>query len=110
MASQYDVTQEVIQLENGNWGMMARPVLAAYEQHQRLVNRRNSFYVRREYDADTSRVRAGVAAELGVEVEEIALTRGATEALQALIGGYNRLKPEMLFCTLTSTTTACRRR
>ena len=30
VAREYDVTREVIQLEHGNWGMMARPVLAAY--------------------------------------------------------------------------------
>ena len=29
IAREYDVTREVIQLEHGNWGMMARPVLAA---------------------------------------------------------------------------------
>lgn len=34
---------------------------------------------------------AAVAEAQGVAVEEIALTRGATEALQKLIGGYNKL-------------------
>jgi isopenicillin-N epimerase len=38
-------------------------------------------------------VRQHVAAALGADLSEIALTRGATEALQCLIGGYNRLKP-----------------
>ncbi|MDO8409039.1 MAG: aminotransferase class V-fold PLP-dependent enzyme [Phenylobacterium sp.] len=93
IAAQYDVASDVIQLENGNWGIMARPVLAAYERHQAMVNRRNSYYSRREYGGDLARIRARVAANLGVEPEEIAFTRGATEALQALIGGYNRLKP-----------------
>ena len=93
IAAQYDLTSEVIQLENGNWGIMARPVLAAYERHQAMVNRRNSYYSRREYGDDLARIRARVAANLGVAPEEIAFTRGATEALQALIGGYNRLKP-----------------
>ncbi|HQF30131.1 MAG TPA: hypothetical protein PLJ34_01680, partial [Hyphomicrobiales bacterium] len=32
IAAEYDVTDEVIQLENGNWGMMARPVQAAYAE------------------------------------------------------------------------------
>lgn len=93
VAAQYDLTDEVIQLENGNWGVMSRPVLEAYERHQRMVNRRNSYYSRREYGPDLERIRARVAANLGVAVEEIAFTRGATEALQILIGGYNRLKP-----------------
>jgi selenocysteine lyase/cysteine desulfurase len=93
VAAQYDVTGEVIQLENGNWGMMARAVLEAYQRRLAMVNRRTSFYSRREYPADMARVRARVAASLGVEPDEIAFTRGATEALQALIGGYNRLRP-----------------
>jgi isopenicillin-N epimerase len=93
IAAQYDLADDVIQLENGNWGIMARPVLAAYERHQAMVNRRNSYYARREYGGDLARIRSRVAANLGVEPDEIAFTRGATEALQALIGGYNRLKP-----------------
>ena len=32
-----------------------------------------------------------IAAAVGAAPEEIALTRGATEALQLLIGGYNKL-------------------
>ncbi|MDP1873405.1 aminotransferase class V-fold PLP-dependent enzyme [Phenylobacterium sp.] len=92
IAAQYDLASDVVQLENGNWGVMARPVLAAYERHQAMVNRRNSFYSRREHGSDLTRIRARVAASLGVEPDEIAFTRGATEALQALIGGYNRLR------------------
>lgn len=93
VAAQYDITRDVIQLENGNWGSMSRPVLAAYEQHQRRVNQQNSYYARREYVADHEKVRARIALALGVSVEEIVLTRNATEALQALIGSYNLLKP-----------------
>lgn len=92
VASQYDVTREVIQLENGNWGICTKAVLSAYERHLQTVNQRNSFYVRREFEADVEKIRARIAHKLGVEVDEIALTRGATEALQALIGGYNRLR------------------
>ncbi len=93
VAAQYDVLDDVIQLENGNWGMMARPVLARYERLTEMVNRRNSFYARRAYGGDLSGVRKRVADALGVSEDEIALTRNATEALQALIGGYNRLRP-----------------
>ncbi|WP_116809841.1 aminotransferase class V-fold PLP-dependent enzyme [Steroidobacter cummioxidans] len=93
IAAQYDLPSGVIQLENGNWGVMSRPVLAAYERHQRMVNQQSSYYTRREYGPDFQQVRERVANALGVGAEEIALTRNATEALQALIGGYNRLRP-----------------
>lgn len=93
VATQYDVTREVVQLENAYWGIMARPVQAANERHQRTVNERNAFYARREFEGDMERVRQRVATLLGCAPEEIVLTRGATESLQALIGGYNRLAP-----------------
>lgn len=93
VAAQYDVIDDVIQLENGNWGMMARPVLAQYEAAVRRVNRATSYYARRGLFPDLIAVRARVAAKLGVAPEEIAFTRNATEALKALIGGYNRLRP-----------------
>ncbi len=93
VGAQYDVTRETIQLENGNWGMMARPVLEAYKGHLQKVNTDTSFYTRHGIGPDMARVRARAAANLGVEVDEIAFTRGATESLMTLIGGYNKLRP-----------------
>jgi len=93
IASQYDVTRDVIQLENGMWGMMPRPVQAAYRRHSERINRDNSYYARRLFDDDIEKVRIHAARDLGVSVDEIAFARGATEALMTLIAGYNRLKP-----------------
>ena len=93
IARQYDVTREVIQLEHGNWGMMARPVRSAYREHVERVNRDTSYYARRTMVADLDAVRAKLAQWMGVAFEEIALTRNATEALKGLILQYNRLKP-----------------
>lgn len=92
VADQYDITREIVPFENGMWGMMPRPVMEAYRRKTEMANRRNSFYARREFDADLERVRAHAARDLGVAVEEVAFTRGATEALMTLINGYNRLK------------------
>jgi isopenicillin-N epimerase len=57
------------------------------------VNLENSYYARGAYSADFEAIRARVAEALRVELTQIALTRGATEALQCLIGGYKRLRP-----------------
>ncbi|MXO66625.1 aminotransferase class V-fold PLP-dependent enzyme [Altererythrobacter endophyticus] len=94
IASQYDVTKNVIQLENGNWGMMARPVLDAYKVHLDRVNRDTSYYSRRQFWPDAMAIRARVAETLGVVPEEIVFTRNATEALEALIYGYRGLGPD----------------
>ena len=93
IAREYDVTREVIQLEHGNWGMMARPVLDAYRAHVERVNRDTSYYARRTMVPDLQAAQAALAGFMGVSVEEIALTRNATEAMKALILQYNRLKP-----------------
>lgn len=105
VASHYEVADEFLNLENGNWGLMARPVLAEYERQTERVNRLNSYYARREFGAEIASVRRRIAQTLGVSPEEIALTRGATEALQALIGGYNRLRPgdEVMYSDLDYT-------
>ena len=93
VASQYRVTDKVINLEAGYWGMMATPVADDYARHIDRVNRESSYYARRSYGADLAVVRRRVAAFLGVEPAEIAFARSATESLYALIGGYNKLKP-----------------
>jgi isopenicillin-N epimerase len=93
VAAHYRVSNRIRNLEGGYWGIMAVPVLAEYVRHIERVNVENSFYARGDYLAELETARARVAAALGVEVDEIAFTRGATEALQCLIGGYNRLKP-----------------
>lgn len=93
IAAQYDITRKVVQLEHGNWGMMARPVLAAYRANVERVNRDTSFYARREMPGEIEAIRARVTATLGVATGEIAFTRNATEAMRALILGYNKLRP-----------------
>ena len=93
IAAEYDVTREIIQLEHGNWGMMARPVLAEYRRQVERVNRDTSYYARRNMVGDLEAARAALARGMGVGVDEIVFTRNATEALKALITQYNRLKP-----------------
>lgn len=92
IARDFNVTDEFVNLENGNWGIMARPVLEKYLAHTRMVNYENSYFSRRKYADRYREALARIAAALGAQTDEIALTRGATEALQGLIGGYRGLK------------------
>lgn len=93
VASLYDLTDEVVMLDNGYWGSMARPVLQAFQQAAALANRDNAWFGRRTFPPLFERARARLAEVLGVDRNEIALTRGATEAMQVLIGGYRGLSP-----------------
>ena len=92
VAAHYRVAKRITNLEAGYWGVMADPVLAQYAHHTERVNAENSYYARGQYLVDLEAARSRLAAALGVDITEIAFTRGATEALQCLIGGYNRLK------------------
>lgn len=82
----------VIQLENGQFGAMSRAVRAAYGEHLARINRETTLYTRGPINRDLQAVRANVAEVLMVDADEIAFTRGGTESMQTLIGGYNRLK------------------
>lgn len=89
----YDLTDAVVMLDNGYWGAMARPVLQAYQQATATVNADNAWFGRVAFPPLFEQARVQLAQVLGVHRDEIALTRGATEAMQALIGGYHRLGP-----------------
>lgn len=93
VAKNYHLTKDITNLENGYWGVMALPVLKEYKALTDFVNTDNSYFARLKWLTAYEGLRGAVAGFLGVGADEIALTRGATETLQALIGGYNKLKP-----------------
>ena len=90
VAAQYRVPADVINLEGGYFGMMAVPVLEAFHRHTERANSGSSFFARREFPAIYQSTRQKVAAFVGAKPTEVALSRNATEALQALIGQYNK--------------------
>lgn len=92
VAAQYVVTDEVTNLEGGYYGMMATPVLEAFRRHTDRVNQESSYFARTAFPRLSGEIRSRVARALGVAPGEIAFSRNATEALQALIGQYNRLR------------------
>ena len=90
--NQYDVTDKIINLEAGYWGIMSIPVTQAYIKNTHFVNQNSSYYVRREYWNDYGKIIARLAKKLGVGEDELVLTRNATEAMSSLINGYNKLE------------------
>jgi isopenicillin-N epimerase len=94
VASLYDVDRSMANLENGYWGIMSRPVLAEYIRQTEKINQQNTAYARTTFGADSDAVVGALATAAGVCTDEIAIARGATEALQNLIVNYNRLQPD----------------
>jgi selenocysteine lyase/cysteine desulfurase len=87
----YDRTEGITNLEHGYWGKMAHSVQAAYTGALKRVNAQNSFYARREYDADEAVATRRIADAMGVLPDEIVITRNATEAAHNLIRQYRGL-------------------
>ena len=98
----YPSSRSVINLENGYWGAMAEPVKAMFEHWTDRTNRETTLLIRAHWPQMLEQLRETVAGALGCERDEIVLTRGATEAMLALISGYNRLQPgdSVLYCDL----------
>src|SRR6478752_7452592 len=89
----YRQSDALINLENGFWGAMAEPVKAMFHYWTDRVNFETTTLVRPHWSALHDGLRERAAAAMGCAVEEIEFTRNATEALLALISGYNRLSP-----------------
>ncbi|SAL23200.1 aminotransferase, class V [Caballeronia terrestris] len=89
----YSHSDALINLENGFWGAMAEPVKSMLLYWTERVNFETTFLIRDRWPAMMDGIRGQIAAAMGCGIDEIELTRNATEALLALIGGYNRLEP-----------------
>jgi selenocysteine lyase/cysteine desulfurase len=103
IAQSYDVAGDFVNLENGYYGIMARPVAEEFKRNIDYLNRYSSFHLRRQFDkAGMEQIRAQLAAHTGVAAEELAITRGATESLQNLISNYRLLKrgDTIMYCNL----------
>ena len=77
--SLYQVNADLVNLENGYWGVMTESVKATYLAKSEMINRDNSIYARTQFGREADVGRRQLAAALGVAPEEIAFTRGATE-------------------------------
>ncbi len=88
----YQKAQGIVNLEHGYWGKMSLPVINAFENHTRKVNQQGAFYARKQYADDFANATQRVANSLGVNSNEVALTRNASEAFVNLITQYNNLK------------------
>jgi len=89
----YRQSDALINLENGYWGAMAEPVKSMFHYWTDRLNYETTTLVRPHWPAIHDGLRERVASAMGCAVDEIELTRNATEALLALISGYNRLSP-----------------
>ncbi len=86
--SNFSLPSGFINLENGYFSPQP---LGTLQQHQHLeydINKRTSFFMRREQDDALRSSHEVLAGFLGCSTEELVITRNTTEALNIVISGY----------------------
>jgi selenocysteine lyase/cysteine desulfurase len=85
--SNFRLTDDYINLENGWYGFQPETVLEAFIGHIRAVNLEASHYMSTRKDADKLRVRAKLAAFAGCSTDELIITRNTTESIDTVVHG-----------------------
>jgi selenocysteine lyase/cysteine desulfurase len=93
VAAQYRAVDGIVNLEGGSFGQMALPVLDAFHRHADRANDGSSYFGRREYGPIYNDVRRKIAAFIGASPAETMIVRNASDALQTIIGRYNKVGP-----------------
>jgi len=94
----FDVEPGFYNLEAGYWSIMPRVVAAEYARHNADINRLNALWARNVMPDGSGWTRDGRAAQealarqVGCSPDEVCVTRSGSDALQLLIGGYNKIK------------------
>ncbi|MES2255551.1 MAG: aminotransferase class V-fold PLP-dependent enzyme [Pseudomonadota bacterium] len=95
----FEVERGIHNLENGYWGIMPKIVSETYARKCAEINRTNSIWARNVLPggaclaAGGREAREAIARQVGCMVEEVAITRSGSDALQMLIANYKQLKP-----------------
>jgi len=87
--SEYILKTDYINLENGYFSMMSKPVLDAYLNDIRMVNTEASYYMRTVQFDNKQKIKDRLAELLGCGEEELIITRNTTESLDTIISGYD---------------------
>ncbi len=89
IAMQYDVSSDFINLENGYCSMLPIPVLESFVQKTKDLNRKLTWFMRREMGTERQVIKNSLADIAGVPASEIALVRNTTEGLNIVIHGID---------------------
>lgn len=85
----YQRPEGFINLENGYFTPQASPVVHAEIENIKMVNRQSSFYMRKLQATDYDETKKVLAEFIGCGVDELAICRNTTEALDTVIHGFD---------------------
>jgi selenocysteine lyase/cysteine desulfurase len=86
---QYLLKPDYINLENGYYNFVPKPILDKYIQHIRDVNYQGSYYMRTVQWENKKRIAAKLAKMAGCDADELIVTRNTTESLDMIIAGQS---------------------
>jgi selenocysteine lyase/cysteine desulfurase len=89
LRNQYQLKPDYINLENGYYNLMPKPILDACIKQLEQLNYEASFYKRTKMTEDKVMVRETLAQFLGCEKEEVIITRNTTESMDTVICGID---------------------
>ncbi|NIN72819.1 MAG: aminotransferase class V-fold PLP-dependent enzyme [Gemmatimonadetes bacterium] len=99
VAQAFNVDRSLINLNNGGVSPSPTWVQEAMKQHLDYSNKAPVYTMWRILEPQRETVRAGLAREWGVDPEEIALTRNASESLQICQFGYDLQRGDEVLTT-----------
>ena len=85
----YDLKPDYINLENGYYNIMPRPVRDNYIERLKYVNLHGSYYMRTVQFENKKKISDRLAALLNCQPDELIITRNTTESLDMIISGQN---------------------
>jgi selenocysteine lyase/cysteine desulfurase len=89
LRSEYQLKPDYINLENGYYNLMPKPILEEHLTLLRKMNYEASFYKRTKMTEDKFMLRETLAEFVGCEKEEVIITRNTTEAMDTVICGMD---------------------
>ena len=84
----YDLKPDYINLENGYYNFVPKPILNKYIAHVKKVNYEASYYMRTEQWKNKAAAAGAIANMVNCSEEQVIITRNTTESLDLIIGGF----------------------
>lgn len=97
--SQYSLSPDIINLNNGGVSPQPLPVQHAHEKYLKMCNQAPTYYMWRKLDEQREPLRKRLAVLTGCSPDELAINRNTTEGLNTIIAGLPLEKgDEVVLC------------
>lgn len=89
VAKDYESKAGIINLENGYYSIMSKPVMKGYVKDIMHINKEGSYYMRTIQFENKFKTRDRLAKLIGCNQDELIITRNTTESMNTIISGLD---------------------